>query len=133
MNEMEMKLRFHEAPPYSSEAGEGERDARIAELRSKLITPDGSGKGFKEKCLNELLSLVAKPERPALDLQAAAQLLDDCLIRIYPEEFLQEHIDAAAERFSKGCGTIARISDMADKLRKAAIQAALDGAKGEAG
>jgi hypothetical protein len=51
------------------------------------------------------------------DLLDAAQLLDDCLIRIYPEEFKKNHIEAAAERFGKANGTISRIAYMADKLR----------------
>ena len=54
------------------------------------------------------------------DLLAAAQLLDDCLIRIYPEEFSPEHREAAAQRFFDGGGTIGRIATMADKLRQAA-------------
>ncbi len=53
------------------------------------------------------------------DLVDAAQLLDDCLIRIFPEEFTQEHRDAAAQRFFDGGGTIGRIATMADKLRQA--------------
>ena len=58
-------------------------------------------------------------EITSTDLLDAAQLLDDCLIRIYPEEFTQEHINAAAERFGAANGTISRIADMADKLRRA--------------
>ena len=54
------------------------------------------------------------------DLLAAAQLLDDCLIRIYPEEFSPEHREAAAQRFFDGGGPIGRIATMADKLRQAA-------------
>ena len=53
------------------------------------------------------------------DLLDAAQLLDDCLIRIYPEEFTREHINAAAERFGDCGGTIHRIASMANKLRLA--------------
>ena len=58
-------------------------------------------------------------EITSTDLLDAAQLLDDCLIRIYPEEFTREHINAAAERFGDGGGTIHRIASMADKLRLA--------------
>ena len=58
----------------------------------------------------------------------AAQLLDDCLIRIYPEEFTKEHQEAAAKRFRKHNGTISRIADMADRLRRAS-NAQLDGQK----
>lgn len=54
------------------------------------------------------------------DLLAAAQLLDDCLIRIYPEEFPPDHRKAAAQRFFDCGGTIGRIATMADKLRQAA-------------
>jgi len=54
------------------------------------------------------------------DLLAAAQLLDDCLIRIYSEEFTPECREAAAQRFYDGGGTICRIATMADKLRQAA-------------
>lgn len=50
-------------------------------------------------------------------LIAAAQLLDDCLIRIYPEEFTKEQISGACDRFKNGGGTIARIAKMSDKLR----------------
>jgi hypothetical protein len=50
----------------------------------------------------------------------AAQLLDDCLIQIYPEEFLPKHIEASAQRFSDGGGIIGRIATMTDKLRQAA-------------
>ena len=57
-------------------------------------------------------------EITSTDLLDAAQLLDDCLIRIYPEEFTREDINAAAERFGDG-GTIHRIASMADKLRLA--------------
>jgi hypothetical protein len=57
---------------------------------------------------------------PSKALVAAAQLLDDCLIRIYPEEFAPEHRESAAQRFSAGCGTIGRIATMSDKLREAA-------------
>ena len=56
-------------------------------------------------------------------LLEAAQCLDDCLIRIYPEEFSQKHINAAAERFGENCGTIARIATIADKLRTLAQRA----------
>jgi hypothetical protein len=56
---------------------------------------------------------------PSPDLLDAAQLLDDCLIRIYPEEFTKEHQEAAAKRFWEHNGTISRIADMADKLRRA--------------
>jgi len=56
-------------------------------------------------------------------LLEAAQCLDDCLIRIYPEEFSQKHINAAAERFGENCGTIARIATIADKLRSLAQRA----------
>ena len=55
-----------------------------------------------------------------LDLLAVAQLLDDCLIRIYPEEFAPEYREAAAQRFFDGSGTIGRIATMADKLREVA-------------
>ena len=56
---------------------------------------------------------------PSTALLDAAQLLDDCLIRIYPEEFTKEHQEAAAKRFWEHNGTISRIADMADKLRRA--------------
>ena len=58
-------------------------------------------------------------EITSTDLLDAAQLLYDCLIRIYPEEFTKEHINAAAERFGDGGGTIHRIASMADKFRLA--------------
>ena len=58
-------------------------------------------------------------EITSTDLLDAAQLLDDCLIRIYPEEFTKEHQEAAAKRFWKHNGPISRIADMADKLRSA--------------
>jgi len=44
-------------------------------------------------------------------------LLDDCLIRIYPEEFTQSHIDAARERFTTEGGTIARIAHTVQEIR----------------
>jgi hypothetical protein len=68
---------------------------------------------------------VAKQKSPAqtvnekpIDLLAVAQLLDDCLIRIYPEEFLKKHREEASKRFMDGGGTISRIATMADQLRK---------------
>jgi len=64
---------------------------------------------------SELLS-EAKSKSPIL--LDAAQLLDDCLVRIYPEEFTKEHIEEVTQRFRNGGGTIARIAKMADKLRK---------------
>ena len=48
----------------------------------------------------------------------AAQCLDDCLIRIYPEEFEDKHIQAAARRFGASGGTINRIATLSDNLRK---------------
>jgi len=51
-------------------------------------------------------------------LLEAAECLDDCLVRIYPEEFSDESIKAANVRFSKGRGTIARIATIVDKLKK---------------
>ena len=56
-------------------------------------------------------------EMSPADLLVIAQLLDDCLIRIYPEEFTGEHKEAAAKRFAAGNGAISRIADMADELR----------------
>lgn len=53
------------------------------------------------------------------DLWDTAELLDDCLIRIYPEEFSIEQREAAAHRFSEYGGTISRIANMSDKLREA--------------
>jgi hypothetical protein len=50
----------------------------------------------------------------------AAQCLDDCLIRIYPEEFGKKYQEEAAERFGANGGTIARIATVADALRKIA-------------
>jgi len=50
----------------------------------------------------------------------AAQCLDDCLIRIYPEEFEKKYQEEASERFSANGGTIARIATVADVLRKVA-------------
>ena len=47
----------------------------------------------------------------------AAQLLDDCLAMIYPTEFSAAQLAAAAQRFSEGGGTIARIAKMGDRLR----------------
>jgi hypothetical protein len=53
----------------------------------------------------------------------AAQCLDDCLVRIYPEEFdMQSKINAAI-RFGEGRGTISRIATIADKLRSLAQRA----------
>jgi len=53
-------------------------------------------------------------------LMDAAQCLDDCLIRIYPEEFEKKYQEEASERFSANGGTIARIATVADVLRKVA-------------
>jgi len=47
----------------------------------------------------------------------AAQLLDDCLAMIYPTEFSAAQLAAAAQRFSEGGGTIARIAKMGERLR----------------
>jgi len=55
-------------------------------------------------------------------LLEAAQCLDDCLIRIYPEEFEQKYIDEARERWGKQGGTIGRITDTADRLREIKAQ-----------
>jgi hypothetical protein len=68
-------------------------------------------------------------EITSTDLLDAAQLLDDCLIRIYPEEFTKEHQESAAKRFWEHNGTISRIADMADKLRRAS-NASVTGAGG---
>ena len=57
-------------------------------------------------------------------LSEAAQCLDDCVIRMFPEEFTPENIDAAAQRFFDACGAIARVSNIADRLRK--VNAAAD-------
>lgn len=57
------------------------------------------------------------------DLMDIAQLLDDCLMRIYPEEFSPEAKEAAAKRFFAGRGTIARIASTADRLRVIAGEA----------
>ena len=54
-------------------------------------------------------------------LEDTAKCLDDCLVRIYPEEFTKEHINAAAQRFGDGGGTIHRIASLADELRKASL------------
>lgn len=54
------------------------------------------------------------------DLMAAAQLLDDCLIRLCPDEFAPEHREAAMRRFRDGGGTAARIASMTAALRQAA-------------
>jgi hypothetical protein len=46
-----------------------------------------------------------------------AECLDDCLIRIYPEEFEQKYIAEAGERFAKHRGTIARIADLVERIK----------------
>jgi len=61
-----------------------------------------------------------KVEIDSSELLDAARCLDDCLIRIYPEEFTEKHREEAAQRFWDGHGTINRISTIADNLRKAA-------------
>ena len=61
-----------------------------------------------------------KVEIDSATLLDAAQCLDDCLIRIYPEEFEKKHQKEASERFGNNGGTIARIATVADGLRKVA-------------
>lgn len=55
-------------------------------------------------------------------LDEAAQLLDDCLIRIYPSAASEGRIEEAAERFATSGGTISRIVNMADRLRALAVE-----------
>lgn len=50
----------------------------------------------------------------------AAQCLDDCLVRIYPEEFTGSVAEAAKARFLRGGGIISRTATIADALRVAA-------------
>lgn len=52
----------------------------------------------------------------------AAQCLDDCLVRIYPEEFKPTDHTGASIRFSRGGGTISRIANLADALRGIAMK-----------
>ena len=60
----------------------------------------------------------AESSIPSADLLAdAAQCLDDCLIRIYPDEFTEAQIKSATHRWSLGGGTIARIAKLATALR----------------
>lgn len=49
-------------------------------------------------------------------LADCAECLNDCLIRIYPEEFEQKYIDEADERFYKHHGTIARIASLVERI-----------------
>ena len=74
---------------------------------------------------------IPAPDEPAIDahggggqgediLREAAQCLDDCLIRIYPEEFEKKHHEEARKRWGKYKGTISRIATIALKLRKMA-------------
>lgn len=51
-------------------------------------------------------------------LTDCAECLDDCLIRIYPDEFEKKYIDAACHRFSEHHGTIARIATLVDRINK---------------
>ena len=58
------------------------------------------------------------PELPHDDLACqAAQCLDDCLVRFFPEEFREESREAAAQRFSDAGGSISRCANIADQLR----------------
>ncbi len=51
------------------------------------------------------------------ELLAVAQLLDDCLVRIYPDEFTEGAKKLAAIRFAAGGGTINRIAGASEKIR----------------
>jgi len=82
----------------------------------------------KEKCTtrnvhvgwcSNFQATLQKEENLLLD---AARCLDDCLIRIYPEEFSREDVEASAKRFLDNGGTIARIAGLADELRMLAKQ-----------
>ena len=55
-------------------------------------------------------------------LGECADCMDDCLVRIYPEEFDEERIELAGERFFDGGGTIGRIADLADSARNEAAK-----------
>ena len=51
-------------------------------------------------------------------LRDGAECLDDCLMRIYPDEFSQDNINDSAKRWSSQGGTIARIAKLSDKMKE---------------
>ena len=55
-------------------------------------------------------------------LGECADCMDDCLVKIYPEEFDEERKELAGERFSDGGGIIGRIADLADGARSEAAK-----------
>lgn len=53
-------------------------------------------------------------------LKSVAELLDDCLVRIHPDEFSRETITKTNERFYRLGGSIHRICSTSDDLRRLA-------------
>lgn len=83
--------------------------------RAKELFADGTASAVPAKTVALMAGV---DDKNLLQLLSdCAECLDDCLIRIYPEEFEQKHIDKAGERFSKGHGTIARISNLVEKIK----------------